>query len=166
VPSSDSRFGSLSKWYIDANPGAAHSWPISVHIWFNFKVNLSNFLPCPTLLGPTGGPPLKQPYSRFRGGLQGGRPVAIFCLFRHPMPYTIPASVSSMIRIRHGQFVPGRNRKSKSARFAIWAPPNEPKKINKGLQVGRMYGPISKLKKKPITKSLGLLYSYKRNGQK
>jgi hypothetical protein len=24
--------------------------------------------PCPTLLGPVGRPPLKQPYSRFRGG--------------------------------------------------------------------------------------------------
>jgi hypothetical protein len=69
------------------NPGAAHCWPISVHIWFNFKVNLSNLLPCPTLLGPTDGPPLKQPYGRFRCGLQGGWPVIVFCLFRHPMPY-------------------------------------------------------------------------------
>jgi hypothetical protein len=30
--------GSLSKPYIDPNPGAAHCWPISVHIRFRFKL--------------------------------------------------------------------------------------------------------------------------------
>jgi hypothetical protein len=30
-------------------------------------------LPCPTLLRPVGGPPLKLPYGRFRGGPPAGR---------------------------------------------------------------------------------------------
>jgi hypothetical protein len=38
----------------------------------------------------------------------------------------------------------------------IWAPPNQLKKVHKGPQVGGMYGPMSKPKKKPLTKSLGL----------
>jgi hypothetical protein len=38
---------------------------------------------------------------------------------------------------------------------AIWAPPNQPKKVPKGLQVGGMYGRMSKLKNKPLTKALG-----------
>jgi hypothetical protein len=38
VPGYDSRFGSPSKPYIDANPGAAHCWPISVHIRFGFNL--------------------------------------------------------------------------------------------------------------------------------
>jgi hypothetical protein len=38
---------------------------------------------------------------------------------------------------------------------AIWATPNQPKKIPKGLQVGKMYGAMSKLKKKPLTRALG-----------
>jgi hypothetical protein len=87
VPGSDSRFSSLSKPYIDTNPGAAYCLPISVHIRFGFKVNLSGFLPCPTLLCPAGRSPLKQPHSRFRCGLQGRQPVAVFYLFRHPIPY-------------------------------------------------------------------------------
>jgi hypothetical protein len=32
------RFGSLSKLYIVLDPGAAHCWPISVHIRFGFKL--------------------------------------------------------------------------------------------------------------------------------
>jgi hypothetical protein len=85
--SSDSWFGFLTEPYIDAYPGAAHCWQILVHIPFDFKVNLSDSLPCLTLLCSAGGPPLKQPYGHFRGGLQGGWPVAVFCLFRHPMLY-------------------------------------------------------------------------------
>jgi hypothetical protein len=38
---------------------------------------------------------------------------------------------------------------------AIWAPQNQPKKVSKGFQVGRMYGPMSKLRNKPLTKALG-----------
>jgi hypothetical protein len=38
---------------------------------------------------------------------------------------------------------------------AIWAPQNAPKKVPQGPQVGRTYGPISKLKNKPLTKLLG-----------
>jgi hypothetical protein len=38
---------------------------------------------------------------------------------------------------------------------AIWAPPNRPKKVPKGLQVGEMYGPMSKLENKLLTKSSG-----------
>jgi hypothetical protein len=37
----------------------------------------------------------------------------------------------------------------------IWAPQNGPKKIYKGLQVGGMYGPLYKLKDRPLNKSLG-----------
>jgi hypothetical protein len=33
-----------------------------------------------------------------------------------------------------------------------------PKKIQKGLQLGGMFGPMSELKNKPLTKSLGLLF--------
>jgi hypothetical protein len=33
--------------------------------------------------------------------------------------------------------------------LVIWAPPIGPKKVNKGPQVGRMYGPMLKLKNKP-----------------
>ena len=39
--------------------------------------------------------------------------------------------------------------------WGIWAPLNGPKKVLKGLQVGVMYGPMSKLKKKPLNKSIG-----------
>jgi hypothetical protein len=41
---------------------------------------------------------------------------------------------------------------------AIWAPPNGPKKGLKGWQEGRMYGPMSNLKDKPLTKLLGLFF--------
>jgi hypothetical protein len=33
--------------------------------------------------------------------------------------------------------------------LAIWAAPNGHKKVHKGPQVGRMYGPMSKIKNKP-----------------
>jgi hypothetical protein len=36
-----SRIGSLSKSYIDPVPGAAHCWPISVHIRFGFKLYIT-----------------------------------------------------------------------------------------------------------------------------
>jgi hypothetical protein len=35
----------------------------------------------------------------------------------------------------------------------FWAPPNGPKKVLKGLKVGGMYFPMSKLENKPQTKS-------------
>jgi hypothetical protein len=38
---------------------------------------------------------------------------------------------------------------------AIWEAPNGPKKVLKGPQVGGMYDPMSKLKNKPLTKSIG-----------
>jgi hypothetical protein len=38
---------------------------------------------------------------------------------------------------------------------AIWAPPNGSKKVDKGLQVGKMYGSMCKNENKPLTKSLG-----------
>jgi len=42
--------------------------------------------------------------------------------------------------------------------LAFWAPPNGPKKVpNTGL-VGRMNGPMSKLRNKPLTKSFGPLF--------
>jgi hypothetical protein len=162
--SSDSRFGSLSEPYIDANPGAAHCWPILVHIPVDFKVNLSDSMPCLTLLCSTGGPPLKQPYGRFRDGLQGGWPVTVLCLFRHPMPY----AYAGFCQFDNKEPTwPVRSRteskiivKKKLARFANWGPPNEPKKTNKGLQVGKMYGPMSKLQEKPLNKSLGLLIGF------
>jgi hypothetical protein len=34
---------------------------------------------------------------------------------------------------------------------AIWAPPNVLEKVDKGPQVGGMYGPMSKVKNKPHT---------------
>ena len=37
-------------------------------------------------------------------------------------------------------------------------PQMDKKKVDKGLQVGGMYGPMSKLKDKPLTKSLGPLF--------
>jgi hypothetical protein len=76
----NSRFGSLSKLYIDADPGAAHYWPISVHIRFGFKIYISiiktltrgayfmgyprgpvrynKSLPYPNSLPPAGGQPM------------------------------------------------------------------------------------------------------------
>jgi hypothetical protein len=45
--------------------------------------------------------------------------------------------------------------------LAIWAPQNGPKKVHIGLQVGGMYGPIFKLKNKPVTKSVGPLFKKK-----
>jgi hypothetical protein len=39
--------------------------------------------------------------------------------------------------------------------WGIWATPNGIKKLLKGPQVGVMYGPMSKLKKKPLNKSIG-----------
>jgi hypothetical protein len=39
--------------------------------------------------------------------------------------------------------------------WAIWAPPNGPKKVPEGQQVGETYGPMSELKNKPLTKLLG-----------
>jgi hypothetical protein len=41
---------------------------------------------------------------------------------------------------------------------AVWAPPNGPKKVAKGPQVGGRYGPMSKLKNKPQTKLLGAFF--------
>jgi hypothetical protein len=41
--------------------------------------------PCPTPLRPAGGPSLKRPYSRFRGGLLAGR-TAVFYPFGHLTP--------------------------------------------------------------------------------
>jgi hypothetical protein len=38
---------------------------------------------------------------------------------------------------------------------AIWAPLNGPKKVPKNPQVGGGYGPMSKLKNKPLAKLLG-----------
>jgi hypothetical protein len=37
----------------------------------------------------------------------------------------------------------------------FWAPPNGPKKVPEGPQVSGMYGPMSELKNKPLTKLLG-----------
>jgi hypothetical protein len=72
VSSSDSRLSFFSKPYIDANPSAAHCWPISVHISFNFKVNLSDSLPYPFM--PCGWATLETALWLFRVGLQGGWP--------------------------------------------------------------------------------------------
>jgi hypothetical protein len=44
---------------------------------------------------------------------------------------------------------------------AIWAPPNEPKKILKNLQVGKTYGPMSELENKPLTKLIGPFFQEK-----
>jgi hypothetical protein len=41
----------------------------------------------PTMPDPSGGPPLKRPYSHFSDGPPAGRPVAIFYPFGHPTPY-------------------------------------------------------------------------------
>jgi hypothetical protein len=41
---------------------------------------------------------------------------------------------------------------------AIWAPPNGPKKVSKDPHVGGMYGPMCKVKNKPLTKSLRPLF--------
>jgi hypothetical protein len=59
--------------------------------------------PCPTLLRPMGGLPLKQAYGCFRGHLtvlgmahmQGEWPAAVFYPFRHPTPYAY-AKISSI----------------------------------------------------------------------
>jgi hypothetical protein len=44
---------------------------------------------------------------------------------------------------------------------AIWAPPSRPRKVNKGQQIGGMYGSMSKLDDKPLTKSLGPFFKKK-----
>jgi hypothetical protein len=41
---------------------------------------------------------------------------------------------------------------------AIWAPLYGPKKVPKGMQVGGMHGPMSKLNNKPLTKLSGPLF--------
>jgi hypothetical protein len=38
---------------------------------------------------------------------------------------------------------------------AIWVPPNGPKKVFKGPQVGYMYSSMYELENRPLTKSLG-----------
>jgi hypothetical protein len=45
--------------------------------------------PCPTLLHPAGGTPLKRPRTAVSGVArpQGGRPAAVFYPFGHPTPY-------------------------------------------------------------------------------
>jgi hypothetical protein len=55
--------------------------------------------------------------------------------------------------------------------LVIWGPfghPSKPQKIHKGLQVGGMYGLMSKLENKPLTKSLGPFFCGKivQNDQK
>jgi hypothetical protein len=45
--------------------------------------------------------------------------------------------------------------------FGHLGPLNGPKKIHKGPQVGGMYGPMSKLKNKPLTKALGPFFQDK-----
>jgi hypothetical protein len=42
--------------------------------------------------------------------------------------------------------------------LAIWAHQNRPKKEHKGPQVGEMYGPMSGLEFRPLTKSLGSFF--------
>jgi hypothetical protein len=42
--------------------------------------------------------------------------------------------------------------------LAICGPQNGPKMLHKGSQMGKMYGPMFKLKNKPLTKSLGPLF--------
>jgi hypothetical protein len=46
-------------------------------------------------------------------------------------------------------------------RGAIWAPPNQPKNVQNGPKMGRMYGPMFKLKNKPLTESLGPIFKKK-----
>jgi hypothetical protein len=49
--------------------------------------------PCSTFLRPAGGPPLKRPYSPFRGGPPTGRSACSRLLpFGHPKPYTYELS--------------------------------------------------------------------------
>jgi hypothetical protein len=48
--------------------------------------------------------------------------------------------------------------------LAILGPLRYPKIYKKGPQVSRMFGPMSALKNKPLTKSL--LHSFRRNGPK
>jgi hypothetical protein len=44
----------------------------------------------------------------------------------------------------------------------IWAPPNVPKKVHKGLQMSGLYGLMSNLENNPLNKSLGLFFQKKR----
>jgi hypothetical protein len=41
---------------------------------------------------------------------------------------------------------------------AIWASPNGSKKVHKGLQINGMYGPMSKHRNRPLSKSLGPIF--------
>jgi hypothetical protein len=50
--------------------------------------------------------------------------------------------------------------------WGISAPPNGPKKVDKGSQVGGMYVSMSKLENKPLTKSLGPQGEIVQNNQK
>jgi hypothetical protein len=72
---------------------------VSIGVWQGVAMNSLKFHlgpPCPTLLCPAGGSPLKWPYGRFRGGPpEDGRPVAVFYPFGHPTPYAYDA-----VRIR------------------------------------------------------------------
>jgi hypothetical protein len=64
--------------------------PSPIGVWQGVAMDSLKFHPgppCHTLQLAAGGPPLKRPYSRFRGACpQGGRPAAIFYRFGHPTP--------------------------------------------------------------------------------
>jgi hypothetical protein len=63
--------------------------------------------PCPTLLRPVGGPPLKRPYGRFRGGPPSGRAACSRLLaLRTPTPYAHDAKPSPVPRICCGFVLP------------------------------------------------------------
>jgi hypothetical protein len=59
--------------------------------------------PCPTLLRPTGGSPLKRPYGRFRGDLPTER-AAVFYPFEHHSPYAYaPKRKLNLNRLSQGR---------------------------------------------------------------
>jgi hypothetical protein len=84
------------------NSHHSNSFPIpdAMGVWHGVAVDYLKFHsgpPCPTFLRPAGGPPVKRPHGRFRGGpLQGGQLAAVLYPFCHPKPYTSDTSRSCL----------------------------------------------------------------------
>jgi hypothetical protein len=73
---------------------------IPMGIWRGVAIDSLKFhlgLPCPTLLYPAGGPPLKWPLGHFRGGPPAGGTACCRLLpLRHPTPYAYGYSHESL----------------------------------------------------------------------
>jgi hypothetical protein len=78
--------------------------------------------PCPILLRPTGGPPLKWPYGRFKGGpSQGVRHAAVFYPIGDPTPYASGEETETEAKSHEARQAAWRGQVDSLLRHESWA---------------------------------------------